>query len=120
MRAPDRAVGTRRPPHRAVLHPYSIKLTPRERECLTWSAVGKTGGDVATIAPRDSVNVAVNVYGFTDPTLAPKLDPRLQPGVYRLLFSLGVVGDNGITASLPMEQGASTTFVVRATGKPSG
>jgi DNA-binding CsgD family transcriptional regulator len=28
---------------------YKAKLTPRERECLTWSAVGKTSEDVATI-----------------------------------------------------------------------
>jgi DNA-binding CsgD family transcriptional regulator len=28
---------------------YKARLTPRERECLTWSAVGKTSEDVATI-----------------------------------------------------------------------
>jgi DNA-binding CsgD family transcriptional regulator len=28
---------------------YSAKLTPRERECLTWCAVGKTSEDIATI-----------------------------------------------------------------------
>jgi DNA-binding CsgD family transcriptional regulator len=28
---------------------YRSKLTPRERECLTWSAVGKTSEDIATI-----------------------------------------------------------------------
>jgi DNA-binding CsgD family transcriptional regulator len=28
---------------------YRTKLTPRERECLTWSAVGKTSEDIATI-----------------------------------------------------------------------
>jgi DNA-binding CsgD family transcriptional regulator len=28
---------------------YSNKLTPRQRECLTWCAVGKTSEDIATI-----------------------------------------------------------------------
>jgi DNA-binding CsgD family transcriptional regulator len=28
---------------------YQARLTPRERECLTWSAVGKTSEDIATI-----------------------------------------------------------------------
>ena len=28
---------------------YRAKLTPRERECLTWCAVGKTSEDIATI-----------------------------------------------------------------------
>jgi DNA-binding CsgD family transcriptional regulator len=28
---------------------YAAKLTPRERECLTWCAVGKTSEDIATI-----------------------------------------------------------------------
>jgi DNA-binding CsgD family transcriptional regulator len=28
---------------------YKAKLTPRERECLTWCAVGKTSEDIATI-----------------------------------------------------------------------
>jgi DNA-binding CsgD family transcriptional regulator len=32
-------------------HPpdYHTRLTPRERECLTWAAVGKTSDDIATI-----------------------------------------------------------------------
>jgi DNA-binding CsgD family transcriptional regulator len=28
---------------------YATRLTPRERECLTWCAVGKTSEDIATI-----------------------------------------------------------------------
>jgi DNA-binding CsgD family transcriptional regulator len=28
---------------------YKARLTPRERECLTWCAVGKTSEDIATI-----------------------------------------------------------------------
>jgi len=28
---------------------YQARLTPRERECLTWSAIGRTSEDIATI-----------------------------------------------------------------------
>jgi DNA-binding CsgD family transcriptional regulator len=29
--------------------PYHARITPRERECLTWCAVGKTSDDIAAI-----------------------------------------------------------------------
>ena len=103
---------------RLLIHPGSCGQVAQRRINDAWTTVWlpiclTTTGGFGTVAPHDSVRLGVNVYGFTDSTLAPKLDPRLQPGVYRLLFSIGFVDGNGVTETRPMDEGASTTFVVK-------
>ena len=70
-----------------------------------------TAGPVASVAGRDSLVVGVNVFGFTNPAFAPKLDPRLQPGLYRVAFLIGVdAGQSGTRSEV--REAASAPFVV--------
>ena len=63
------------------------------------------------MAGRDSLVVGVNVFGFTNPAFAPKLDPRLQPGLYRVAFLIGVdAGQSGTRSEV--REAASAPFVV--------
>lgn len=77
-----------------------------------WTPVCVTTGDaVASVAGRDSLVVGVNVFGFTDPAFAPRLDPRLQPGLYRVAFLIGVDAGQSRTRS-EVREAASAPFVV--------
>jgi hypothetical protein len=78
-----------------------------------WTPICVSGGDQLTpVAARDSLVVGVSVFGFTKPEYAPTLDPRLQPGLYRLVFLVGTYSDaSGIRSDF--RERASRTFLVR-------
>ena len=78
-----------------------------------WTPICVSGGDQpTTVAARDSLVVGVSVYGFTKPEYSPRLDPRLQPGLYRLVFLVGTYSDASGTRS-DFRKRASQTFLVR-------
>ena len=64
---------------------------------------------LSPLAPRDSVIVPVNPYGYTDSSTAPKLDPRMVPGRYRVVF--GVYQQNASVTDVHRQ--ASTPFTVK-------
>ncbi len=39
-----------------------------------------------TLAPGDSTLIPIALYGFTATNMLPRLDPRAEPGRYRLVF----------------------------------
>lgn len=82
------------------------------RWTTVWTPVCVSGaGTVASLPARDSLVVDVNVFGFTDPAYAPRLDPRLQAGLYRVAFLVGVeVGHSGTRSGV--HEVASAPFVV--------
>lgn len=52
--------------------------------------------------PRgDSLTIPVSVFGYTKPNAYPQLDPRMNPGRYRLVFGLGLTPDSTETAARP-------------------
>jgi hypothetical protein len=82
-----------------------------------WTPVCLSGsGGFQRLAPRDSLVLRVNVSGFTDPQFAPKLDPRFQPGIYRLAFQ-GVATKAPNPSGNPSvgEERVSPAFVARDT-----
>jgi hypothetical protein len=64
---------------------------------------------LSPLAPRDSMIVPVNAYGYTDSSTAPKLDPRMIPGRYRVIF--GVYLQNASVTDVHRQ--ASTAFMVK-------
>jgi hypothetical protein len=68
---------------------------------------------VTSLASGDSVVVPVGVFGYTTPNDLPKLDPRMGPGRYRLLFGVGSSDPLGPTGSLVGQVQASTSFIVK-------
>lgn len=66
------------------------------------------------IAPGGSSTIPVHLYGYTAGQLLPRLDPRAQPGLYRLIFSLTTDPPNGgnrVTSPKTVRL-TSSTFVV--------
>lgn len=66
------------------------------------------------IAPGGSNTISVHLYGYTAAQLLPRLDPRAQAGLYRLIFWLTTDppnARNGVTSPKTVRL-TSTTFVV--------
>lgn len=47
-----------------------------------------TSNGLTPLAPGDSVVVSVNVFGYSGLRTMPRLDPRIVPGRYRVLFGV--------------------------------
>jgi hypothetical protein len=92
-------------------------LTPVQRELNgVWTTVftpNCLSEGLSPLAAGDSVVLPVRAFGYTKPNSFPALDPRMEPGRYRLL--LGVrPGDSTIpTASPRGELKPSASFVVK-------
>ena len=72
--------------------------------------VGSSGA--RKIAPGDSVLIPIFVYGSSKPHEEPHLDPRMQPGRYRVRIGLGFLAHpQDETPVLRIK--ASSIFVVR-------
>ena len=65
------------------------------------------------LAPRDSVVIPVDVFGYTLPNRIPALDPRMGPGRYRLLFGIGWGDSAPPTGSSRSEVKPSVPFIVK-------
>ena len=68
---------------------------------------------LSPLAPRDSLIVPVNVYGYTDSNTAPKLDPRMVPGRYRVVFGVYLGNQQRPESSSSSHGQASTLFIVK-------
>ena len=66
-----------------------------------------------SLAPGDSVVRPVLVVGYTDSRTIPKLDPRMVPGRYRLLFGAGVAEHPGATNLSDVTTQPSLPFIVK-------
>ena len=92
-------------------------LTPAQREINgVWTTVftpNCLSGGSTPLAPGDSVVLPVRVFGYTIPNTFPPLDPRMEPGRYRLLFGVRP-GDSTIpTDSTRGEVKPSAHFIVK-------
>ena len=70
------------------------------------------------IAPGDSVVIPAQFLGFTIPNHLPGVDPRVEPGLYRLVFGVGFELDrtgSRIARYLREDQRSTVPFVVRDT-----
>jgi hypothetical protein len=72
-----------------------------------------TSNGLTPLAPGDSVVVPVSVFGYSGLNRMPKLDPRMVPGRYRILFGV-FTGDPGREPhSTLAESRASNPFEVK-------
>jgi hypothetical protein len=76
-----------------------------------WTEICAGTPGISPIAPGDSLRFPVVVFGFRQPNRLPAFDPRIQPGVYRLLFGLTTEGA-GTTAPISLAFRPSTEFIV--------
>jgi hypothetical protein len=82
----------------------------------TWTTVFTpfcASSSVTSLASGDSVIVPVGIFGYTTANNLPKLDPRMEPGRYRLLFGVGLGDSLGPTGSSVGHVQASTPFIVK-------
>lgn len=92
-------------------------LTPVQRELnKIWTTVftpNCLSSGLTPLAAGDSVVLPVKAFGYTMPNTFPALDPRMEPGRYRLL--LGVRLDDSMipTASDRGELKPSASFTVK-------
>ena len=70
--------------------------------------------DPSEVVPGDSVVVPIQVFGFSSPNMLPRLDSRMVPGRFRLVFEfqdrdpvMGPVAYSSVYTA------ASTPFIVR-------
>lgn len=76
-----------------------------------WTDICAGTPGLTSIAAGDSLRFPVVVFGFRQPNRFPAFDPRIQTGVYRLLFGFGTNAANA-TAPVSLTQRPSTQFVV--------
>lgn len=86
------------------------------RWVIVWTPVCMSTGGLVTVPPHDSTAIEVDVFGFRAPDWAPRLDPRLTAGRYRLLVALGydpvgIMG--GFTDEWTDDERSSLPFVIR-------
>ena len=81
-----------------------------------WTTVFKpsclTSG-MAPLAAGDSLVLPVNVFGYIRPNAEPRLDPRMGPGRYRLLFYVRLSDAAGPSSPAPGRAQPSNTFIVK-------
>jgi len=76
-----------------------------------WTPICAGTSGTTAIAAGDSSKFPVVVFGFRQPNRLPALDPRIQSGVYRLLFGLAKAGPDA-TGPVGLTRYPSTNFIV--------
>lgn len=72
-------------------------------------------GRPVRVAPGDSVVASAQFFGSTLPNHLPRVDPRVQPGLYRLVFGFALKMDPknwDMSDYLPTDQRSSAPFVL--------
>jgi len=82
----------------------------------TWQTVFRASclalSDPTPIPPGHSLTVTLHAFGRTELSAAPKLDPRMTPGLYRAIVYLFTVDGTGHRIDLPERERESSTFTV--------
>jgi hypothetical protein len=68
-------------------------------------------GLAVQVSAGDSAVIPVTLYGYSAAGLLPRLDPRAQPGNYRLIFDVSTM-DNGSTSPAGSQRIASAPFFI--------
>lgn len=84
----------------------------------TWTEVFRPAclqGRTLELAPADSAFIPVSLQGFTATNMLPRLDPRAEPGRYRLVFWASAASPDpstGIASPSSAKRVTSEPFIV--------
>jgi len=81
----------------------------------TWTTVftpARFSNCLAALGPGDSIVVPVRITAYTNHTL-PKLDPRMKPGRYRIVFGVFNGDPEGRPAATIGQAEPSTPFILK-------